>query len=150
VESNWVHWLAYCSLPRVIMMMENLVEWRLAREPATYRLNYGAAKLGLSWESFLNKCMPQNNSYDILVFVVCFRIVDFVSPPFRILKWLLISCLAFSQFIGFGFCNHCNLACFICSSIHEHSSWNHMYGFEMMKQNELVCCLRLILITFHF
>jgi hypothetical protein len=24
------HWLAYCSLPRVIMMMENLVEWRLA------------------------------------------------------------------------------------------------------------------------
>jgi hypothetical protein len=26
------HWLAYCSLPRVIMMMENLVEWRLAGE----------------------------------------------------------------------------------------------------------------------
>jgi hypothetical protein len=26
------HWLAYCSLPRAIMMMENLVEWRLAGE----------------------------------------------------------------------------------------------------------------------
>jgi hypothetical protein len=26
------HWLAYCSLPREIMMMENLVEWRLAGE----------------------------------------------------------------------------------------------------------------------
>jgi hypothetical protein len=26
------HWLAYCSLPRVIMMMANLVEWRLAGE----------------------------------------------------------------------------------------------------------------------
>jgi hypothetical protein len=26
------HWLAYCSLPRVIMMMDNLVEWRLAGE----------------------------------------------------------------------------------------------------------------------
>jgi hypothetical protein len=26
------HWLAYCSLPRVTMMMENLVEWRLAKE----------------------------------------------------------------------------------------------------------------------
>jgi hypothetical protein len=26
------HWLAYCSLPRVIMMMENLVEWRWAGE----------------------------------------------------------------------------------------------------------------------
>jgi hypothetical protein len=26
------HWLAYCSLPRVIMMMENFVEWRLAGE----------------------------------------------------------------------------------------------------------------------
>jgi hypothetical protein len=26
------HWLAYCSLPRVIMMMENLVEWRMAGE----------------------------------------------------------------------------------------------------------------------
>jgi hypothetical protein len=26
------HWLAYCSLPPVIMMMENLVEWRLAGE----------------------------------------------------------------------------------------------------------------------
>jgi hypothetical protein len=26
------HWLAYCSLPRVIMMMENLVEWRLTVE----------------------------------------------------------------------------------------------------------------------
>jgi hypothetical protein len=26
------HWLAYCSLPRVIVMMENLVEWRLAGE----------------------------------------------------------------------------------------------------------------------
>jgi hypothetical protein len=24
------HWLAHCSLPRVIMMMENLVEWKLA------------------------------------------------------------------------------------------------------------------------
>jgi hypothetical protein len=27
------HWLAYYSLPRVIMMMENLVEWGLAGEP---------------------------------------------------------------------------------------------------------------------
>jgi hypothetical protein len=26
------HWLSYCSLPRVIMMVENLMEWRLARE----------------------------------------------------------------------------------------------------------------------
>jgi hypothetical protein len=26
------HWLAYCSLPRVIVMMEDLVEWRLAGE----------------------------------------------------------------------------------------------------------------------
>jgi hypothetical protein len=26
------YWLAYYSLPRVIMMMENFVEWRLARE----------------------------------------------------------------------------------------------------------------------
>jgi hypothetical protein len=26
------HWLAYCGLSRVIMMMENLVEWRLAGE----------------------------------------------------------------------------------------------------------------------
>jgi hypothetical protein len=26
------HWLAYCSLPQVIVMMENLVELRLARE----------------------------------------------------------------------------------------------------------------------
>jgi hypothetical protein len=26
------HWLDYCSLPRVIMMTENLVEWRLAGE----------------------------------------------------------------------------------------------------------------------
>jgi hypothetical protein len=26
------HWLDYCSLPRVITMMENLVEWRLVRE----------------------------------------------------------------------------------------------------------------------
>jgi hypothetical protein len=26
------HWLAYCSLPWAIMMMENLVEWRLAEE----------------------------------------------------------------------------------------------------------------------
>jgi hypothetical protein len=26
------HWLAYCSLPRAIMMLENLVEWRLEGE----------------------------------------------------------------------------------------------------------------------
>jgi hypothetical protein len=33
-ESTWHggHWLAYCSLPQVIMMMENLVEWILAAE----------------------------------------------------------------------------------------------------------------------
>jgi hypothetical protein len=37
VESNWVHsarrpLIGLLYLPRVIMMMENLVEWRLAGE----------------------------------------------------------------------------------------------------------------------
>jgi hypothetical protein len=63
VESSWVHssrrpLIGLLYLPRVIMMMENLVEWRLTREtevlgeiqpqrrggkPATNRLSYGAA-----------------------------------------------------------------------------------------------------------
>jgi hypothetical protein len=33
------HWLAYCSLPRMIMMMENLLEWRLAKETAVLGQN---------------------------------------------------------------------------------------------------------------
>jgi hypothetical protein len=48
VESNWVHsarrpLIGLLYLPRVIMMMENLVEWRLAGETEVSEKTYPSA-----------------------------------------------------------------------------------------------------------
>jgi hypothetical protein len=51
------HWLAYSSLPRVIMMMENFVEWRLARETDVLRENPPSATL-----STINPTWPDPGS----------------------------------------------------------------------------------------
>jgi hypothetical protein len=69
---------------------------------------------------------------DILVFTVCFKLINFVFQILLYLKGENPKCsVSFSSYvipiisIWTGFWNHCNLASFLLSNNCEHSSSNH-------------------------
>jgi hypothetical protein len=88
-----------------------------------YNINYGLVP-------FLKFSYASVQISNIFVLIISFKLVNFAFQifPFVFLNILLVSRLKFCRFsplIWPGFCNHCNLACFLWSINFEPSSSNH-------------------------